>query len=522
MLKKHYHYYLQHLPEDIPAGVVVFLVALPLCLGIAMASNAPLFSGVISGIVGGLVVSWISGSQLSVSGPAAGLAVVVVHSIEKLGNFENFLLAVSIAGIMQLAMGYLKAGSIGAYFPASVIKGMLAAIGILLIMKQIPHVVGYDADYIGDESFHQADTRTTFSEIGFALRAISPGATIVTLVALFLMLVWESAWVREGRFLRLIPGPLVAVVWGVAYNWLAMRYRPELAIRPEQVVNLPRLAGPGDVLRQLSAPNFSAWLNPEIYSIAFTLAVVASLETLLSLEAVDKIDPLKRVAPANRELKAQGMGNLLCGLLGGLPMTSVIVRSSANVGAGGRTKVSCFVHGVCLLASVTFFSLYLNLIPQACLAAILLLTGCKLARPSLFKSMYAKGFNQFTPFVFTIIAILISDLLKGMAFGLALGLFFVVRANFRSAISLTRDGNNYLIRLNKDVSFLNKSLLRSYLSSVERDSNLIIDGSRARFVDRDILEAIGDFLASAPDGNITVELKNLSAVAELNYSSAAH
>jgi len=523
MIHKHFNYYFQHLGQDIPAGLVVFLVALPLCLGVAMASGAPLFSGIISGIVGGLVVAWLSGSQLSVSGPAAGLTVIVLHGIEQLGSFEIFLLSVSIAGLLQLALGYLRAGMIGAYFPAAVIKGMLAAIGLILIMKQIPHAVGYDADFLGDESYRQNDSHTTFSEIAYSLRAVTPGAVIVSMVSLAIMLLWESAWIKRIPWISLIPGALLAVLWGVAYNLLSQQYlAPEFWLHKGHSVSLPALAGPADFFQHFTLPDFSGLAKREVYSLAFTMAIIASLETLLSIEAVDKIDPLKRVAPTNQELKAQGLGNLLCGLLGGLPITAVIVRSSANVNAGGRTKMACFVHGVLLILSVIFLSQYLNLIPLASLAAILLLTGFKLAKPALIREMWREGFNQFAPFAITIAAILLTDLLKGMVIGMSLGIFFVIRANFHSAISLTQDGKNYLLRLQKDISFLNKAPLREYLSGIEGGSYIIIDGSRAKFVDNDILETIFDFIAAAKDDNITVELKNLNGAASFNRSKLAH
>lgn len=509
MVHKHIRYYLSHLRNDIPAGIVVFLVALPLCLGIALASGAPLFAGIITGIVGGVVVAWASGSQLSVSGPAAGLTVIVLNAIDKLGSFQSFLLSVVIAGGLQLVLGFLQAGVIGAYFPSAVIKGMLAAIGLILILKQIPHAVGYDADFEGDESYEQADGHTTFSEIAYSLEAISPGAVIVSVVAIGIMLLWETSLFKRNAVLGLIPGPLVAVLWGVAYNLLTMKFAPAYAIAQEHLVKLPEIQGVQGFFQQFTFPDFTQWANPEVYTVAVTIAIIASLETLLSLEAADKIDPLKRVAPTNRELKAQGLGNLISGAIGGLPMTAVIVRTSANVNAGGRTKVACFTHGVLLLLSVMFITEYLNLIPLACLAAILLLTGYKLAKPKLFKEMYAKGASQIVPFVVTIVAILATDLLKGIAVGMVVGLYYVIRSNFHAAITLTRHGNNYLLRLHKDVSFLNKALLRRYLDSVEENGYVIIDASRAQFIDQDILETIYDFVAAASDDNITVELKNL-------------
>jgi len=511
MSQKQVHYYLQHLSNDIPAGLVVFLVALPLCLGIAMASGAPLFAGIMTGIVGGMVVAWLSGSQLSVSGPAAGLTVIVLHAIEKLGSFQNFLLAVVIAGFMQLVLGYLRAGIIGAYFPSAVIKGMLAAIGLILIMKQIPHVVGFDADFEGDEAYMPADAETTVDEIFKSFGAFSLGPLIVSAVSIVILLLWETAFFKRNRFFSMVPGPLIAVIWGIGFN-VYTQNSELLSIRPEHLVTLPIIQGVTGFIEQISLPNFSQYANPEIYAIALTVAIVGSLETLLSLEATDKLDPMKRVAPTSQELKAQGIGNMLSGLLGGLPMTAVIVRSSANINAGGKTKLAGFVHGLLLLLSVMFLAQYLNLIPLACLASILLLTGYKLAKPKVFMEMYAKGINQLAPFVITVVAILVSDLLKGMAIGVVCGLFFVIKANYHAAITLTQDGKHYLLRLHKDVSFLNKALLRSYLDQIEEDSALIIDGSKAQFIDQDILETIQYFLDAAKDNNIQVELKKIGSL----------
>ncbi len=512
MIHKHLEYYAEHLKNDLPAGVVVFLVALPLCLGIALASGAPLFSGIITGIVGGVIVAGLSGSQLSVSGPAAGLTVIVLSAIQTLGSFQALLFSVMLAGLLQIGLGLLQAGIIGAYFPVAVIKGMLAAIGLILILKQIPHAVGYDADYEGDESWSQSDTHTTLSEISYSLEAISPGAVIVSLVAMAIMLLWETAWFRKNPLLSLLPGPLIAVLWGMGFNVYARQHSPDWAIEDKHLVSLPEIPDFMGFIHQLSLPDFSQWANPQIYTIALTLGLVASLETLLSLEATDKLDPLRRIAPTNRELMAQGIGNLLCGLMGGLPMTAVIVRSSANVNAGGRTKVACFVHGVLLFLSVLFIGQYLNLIPLSSLAAILLITGYKLAKPQLFIEMFRKGASQIIPFVVTIFAILFTDLLIGIAVGMVFGLYYVIRTNFHSAISLTQDGTNYLLRLHKDVSFLNKAVLRHCIGRIQPDSHVIIDGSRAVFIDQDILETLQDFVYAANDDGITIELKNLSSL----------
>lgn len=512
MIRKHLEYYAAHLKNDVPAGLVVFLVALPLCLGIALASGAPLFSGVITGVVGGLIVAWLSGSQLSVSGPAAGLTVIVLSAIQSLGSFQAFLFSVLLAGLLQIGLGVFQAGIIGAYFPVAVIKGMLAAIGIILILKQIPHAVGYDADYEGDESYSQSDTHTTLSEISYSLEALSPGAVIVSFVAILIMLLWETTAFKKNPLLSLLPGPLVAVLWGIGFNLQGKELNPNWAIEDKHMVNLPEIADFTGFLNQLSMPDFSHWSNPEVYSVAATLALIASLETLLSLEATDKLDPLRRVAPTNRELMAQGAGNVLCGLLGGLPMTAVVVRSSANVNAGGRTKLACFVHGLLLLLSAVFMSRYLNLIPLSSLAAILLMTGYKLAQPRLFIEMFHKGASQIIPFVVTILSILFTDLLIGIAVGMVCGLYYVIRTNFHSAISLTQDGNNYLLRLHKDVSFLNKPVLRDCIARIDSNSHVMIDGSRALFIDQDILETLQDFVFSAADDNISVELKNLSGL----------
>lgn len=503
-------YYFEHLAEDIPAGIVVFLVALPLCLGIALASGAPLLSGVITGIIGGLVISWLSGSQLSVSGPAAGLTIIVAQAIQTLGSYPVFLSAVMLAGLIQLALGFLRAGVIGAYFPNAVIKGMLAAIGLILILKQIPHAVGYDADFEGDEAFFQSDDHTTLTELLYSWEAVSPGAIIVSTVAIAIMLLWTTRAIKGHRWLSLVPAPLLAVAWGIGWNLFSRSHLPDLALAQSHMVNVPTVNGPGEFLNQLVWPDFSQWANPEIYRIAITLAMIASLETLLSLEAVDKLDPMKRVAPTNHELKAQGIGNLLSGAIGGLPMTAVIVRSSANINAGAKSKLACFVHGVLLMISAMYLGHYLNEIPLASLAAILLLTGYKLCKPAFFREMYAKGASQIVPFVITILAILFTDLLKGMAIGMLFGLFYVVRSNFHSAISLTRDGPHYLLRLQKDVSFLNKAPLRRALAQIEPGSYVIVDGTRAKFIDRDIMETLEDFMASAAESQIRIEIKNIS------------
>jgi MFS superfamily sulfate permease-like transporter len=497
----------KNISSDLPSSLVVFLVALPLCLGIALASGAPLFSGVIAGIVGGIVVGTFSGSQLSVSGPAAGLTTIVLASISKLGSYETFLAAVVLAGVLQLALGYLRAGSIGNYFPSSVIKGMLAAIGLILILKQLPHAFGYDKDYEGDESFFQHDGQNTFTELLTAYQFLNPAAIIISMVSLFILIYWEREWVKKQKFLQSIPAPLLVVIVGVALNALFGVAFNGFAIGSEHLVSLPVSNGIAGFISQFSFPDFSAIAKTDTIVVAFTIAIIASLESLLSLEAVDKLDPQKRNSPQNQELKAQGLGNVISGLIGGLPVTAVIVRSSANVGAGAKTKASAIMHGILLLLTVMLIPGFLNLIPLAALAAILITVGYKLVKPSLLVSMYHKGKDQFIPFALTIVAILFTDLLVGIGIGIAVGLIFVLKTNFHKALFTVNEEQNYLIRLNKDVSFLNKAVLRDTFRGIPDGSYVIIDGSRSAFIDQDILETINDFRESATTRRIEIELK---------------
>ncbi len=507
MIHKHIEYYMGHIKHDAPASIAVFLVALPLCLGIAMASGAPLAAGLIAGIVGGLVVAWASGSQLSVSGPAAGLTVIVFTAIETLGSYEAFLVSVLLAGIIQIVMGYLRAGVIGAYFPSAVIKAMLSAIGLILIIKQIPHAIGYDVSFEGDDSYMMETASSSFHELFDSFSAISAGATIISVVALAILILWDSQKMRQFSFVRRVPGALLAVIWGVIFNIFALDMFPNLCVEGKHLVTLPILSDFNTFSKLFTYPDFSIISNPQVYVVAITLAIIASLETLLSLEAVNKLDPLKRIAPTNRELKAQGLGNIMSSLIGGLPITSVIVRSSANVHAGGVTRMSAFLHALWLLVSVLFLAEFLNMIPLAALAAILLHIGYKLANPKQFFSMYRDGMSQFLPFIITIIAVLTTDLLQGIIIGIVVGLFFVIRANYHSSITMTQEGNHYTLVFHKDVSFLNKALLRSMLLRVQENSSVLIDGSKAQFVDHDIMETISDYKKAGPDDNIKVECK---------------
>lgn len=498
--------YLKNFGSDFPASIVVFLVALPLCLGIALASNAPLFSGVISGIIGGVVIGSLSGSQLSVSGPAAGLTAIVAAAILKLPTFETFLLAVVICGALQLVLGFIKAGIIGDYVPNCVIKGMLAAIGLILILKQFPHVVGYDANYLGDESFKQSNDENTFSGIINAFKHITPVAILIGAIGLIFQFAWERFTVNKKGFIKIIPAPLIVVLVGIAINEI-FKNGSQYAIDPKHMVNIPAAQTTSEFFSFFTKPDFNGFLNNQVWIAGVTLALVASLETLLSIEAIDDLDPYQRVTNKERELKAQGIGNMISGLIGGLPITSVIVRSSANVNAGAKSKMSAIYHGFLLLLCVAFIPVLLNHIPKSALAAVLIFTGYKLAKPSLFKAYYKKGWDQFLPFVITIIAILLTDLLIGVLIGIGVGLFFIVRSNFKTSVFIVHDHNKYLIRLRKDVSFLNKPIIKNKLEEIPENSSVLIDASRADFIDKDIVEVIEDFAIHAPLKNIRLEIK---------------
>ena len=493
----------KNLKKDIPSSIVVFLVALPLCLGIALASGAPLFAGLLTGIIGGIVVGSASGSQLSVAGPAAGLTVIVLTAIAKLGSYETFLLSIVIAGVFQIILGLIKAGTIGNYFPSAVIEGMLAAIGLILILKQFPHAVGYDADFEGDEGFLQVDKDNTFSGILSAVSKINYGAVIISVISLAFMIYWPKI-----KKVAVVPAPLLVVVAGVLLSTLFAG--TSLALRNKQYVQIPVVDGLNSVLGLFKSPNFAAIGNKEVWITAFTIAVIASLETLLSLEAVDKIDPIKRVSPTNRELVAQGIGNIISGMLGGLPMTAVIVRSSANVNAGARTKTSAVLHGFWLLLSFLFIPGIINLIPLSCLAAILLVTGYKLARLSLFTHMWHKGLSQFIPFVVTIVAVLLTDLLIGVGIGMMVGIFYILRTNLRNPyfyhIDSKGDKEVIRIKLAEEVSFLNKAAIQVTLTSLPAESHVIIDGSNSRYIDVDVLETIYNYRHNAFTKGIIVEL----------------
>ncbi len=498
-----------NLKYDLPASIVVFLVALPLCLGIALASGAPLFSGIIAGIVGGTVVALLSGSPLGVSGPAAGLAVIVLSAIQELGAFNIFLMAVVISGVIQLILGFLKAGVIGYYFPSSVIKGMLSGIGIIIILKQIPHAFGYDKDPEGDLAFQQVDGQNTFSELFNMVDYISPGALIIASISLAILIIWEQPFMKKLSFTNIIQGPLVAVVAGIFLN-ITFQGMAGYSLNTEQVVNIPVAESISGFFGQFTFPDFSQITNPRIFTIAVTLAVVASLETLLCVEATDKLDPQKRVTPTNRELKAQGIGNIVSGLIGGLPVTQVIVRSSANIQSGGRSKASAFIHGIMLLVSAMAIPAILNLIPLASLAAILFVVGYKLAKPSLFKAMYKSGTEQFIPFMVTIIGIVFTDLLMGIGMGLVVAIFYILWNNYKTPYHFDPEnhveGEPIKIELSEDVSFLNKASILNTLNQLPDNSVVHIDATKAKSIHPDILEIIEDFTENAKTRDITVNV----------------
>ncbi|MBL0009279.1 MAG: SulP family inorganic anion transporter [Saprospiraceae bacterium] len=505
------------LRHDLPASVVVFFVAVPLCLGIALGSGAPLFSGIIAGIVGGIVVGMASGSPLGVSGPAAGLAVIVLGSIAALGgSWETFLLAVVLMGIIQLIAGFLKLGFVAYYFPSSVIKGMLTGIGLLIILKQLPHAFGYDKDYEGDFSFAQLDGENTFSELGKMIDFINPGAVFISVICLAILLLWDLVLTKKHKIFGMLNGPLVAVITGIVLHYFFIQGILPFSLKPEQVVSLPVPSSLGDFFSQFTFPDFSQLTNPKVYSIAFVLAIVASLETLLCVEATDKLDPDKRVTPTNRELKAQGLGNIVSGLIGGLPLTQVIVRSSANITFGAKTKMSAILHGVYLFICAITIANLLNMIPLATLATILFIVGYKLAKPSLFKAMYKQGREHFIPFLATIIGILLTDLLTGIGIGMAFAIFYLLLNNYRNAYDM-RDVSNsphdQHIVLVEEVSFLNKGGILKKLNEIPENSKVLIDASRSKYIHQDVIEIIQDYIVHAKSmKNIQVEVKGIPTV----------
>ncbi len=505
----------KNIKNDLPASIVVFFVAVPLCLGIALASGAPLFAGIIAGIVGGIVVGIASGSPLGVSGPAAGLAVIVLTSIASLGgSWTAFLTAVVLAGVIQLILGFAKAGFIAYFFPSSVIKGMLTGIGLLIILKQIPHALGWDKDPEGDDSFLQADGQNTISEIFKAFDFVTPGAVIIALLSLAILILWDQVLIKKHKIFQLIQGPIVVVILGIIMNYFYQNNMLNFTLAADQVVRIPVPENISGFFSQFTFPDFSVLTNFEVWKIAIVIAIVASLETLLCVEATDKMDPDKRTTPTNRELKAQGLGNIISGLIGGLPITQVIVRSSANINFGGKSKLSAILHGVFLMVSAITIAGVLNMIPLASLAAILLMVGYKLAKPALFRDMYKLGWEQFVPFTVTVVAILATDLLKGITAGMIVGGFYALLHSYRNShhmkeVITNEDGQQiHHLVLAEEVSFFNKANVVKALEAIPNNSKVIIDCTNSKSIAYDVIELIKDYETNAKTKNIRVEKIN--------------
>ncbi len=489
----------KHWKKDLPASLVVFFVALPLCLGVALASGAPPFAGLIAGLIGGILVGYLSGSSVGVSGPAAGLVVIVFNAISELGSYELFLTSVVLAGFIQILLGVLRAGVIGYYFPSAVIKGMLSAIGIMIFVQQIPLALGFNG--------HVTSERI---DLGNLQDHITPGAILITIVSLGILLFWDGVLAKKSNLFKLVPAPRIAVIVGVIL-YLTVGTSGWLALDDSQLVNVPI---PNDIFSffgQFTLPDFSSLSNGSIYVTAFTIAVVASLETLLSVEATDKLDPYKRQTPTNRELIAQGIGNSVSGLVGGIPITQVVVRSSANVMSGAMTKLSAILHGILLLLSVIAIPRLLNLIPQAVLASVLLVIGYKLANPKGFVQLYKLGKTQFIPFIATVVGIVATDLLTGIVVGLTVGLIVVLLKSYNNSHHMLikeYEGKKNLFHINfaEEVTFINKGPIMKELNALERDSFLELDFRKTKVLDYDILEYLDEFSTKARNNNINIKL----------------
>ena len=512
---------LANLKSDFASGLVVFLVALPLCLGIALASGAPLFAGIISGVIGGIVVGYLSKSHLSVSGPAAGLTAIVLVAITDLGSFNSFLLAVLIAGIIQLALGFIKAGSISNYFPTNVIEGMLAGIGVIIFLKQIPHAVGYDNDFEGDESFLQQDGLNTFSELFSVFNHIQLGSVVITLVSLSILIAWTK--VDFLKKMKLVPAALIAVIVGILLNEFFIQSGSSLVITSEHLVSLPVPKTFEELKNIFVTPDFSAITNTKVWIVAFTIAVVASIETLLCIEAADRMDAQKRYTDTNVELKAQGIGNILSALLGGLPMTSVVVRTSANNNAGAKSKMSTIIHGILLLVSVLAIPTLLNKIPLATLAAVLLLVGYKLANPNIIKHFWEKGKYQFIPFIATFIGVVFTDLLKGVTLGIIISIIFVLKGNMQRAYNFRKEeyqeGDIIHIDLAQEVSFLNKAAIKATLNKIPSNSKVVINATDTVYIAHDVLDLIKEFKKiKSKELNISTKLVGFKDAYDLENS----
>ncbi len=512
-----------NLKSDFSSGLVVFLVALPLCLGIALASGAPLFSGIISGVVGGIVVGYLSQSHLSVSGPAAGLTAIVLTAITDLGSFDTFLLAVLIAGFIQLALGFIKAGTISNYFPNNVIEGMLAGIGVIIILKQIPHAFGYDPDFEGDESFFQLDGQNTFSELFHVLNHVQLGSILITLISLAILIVWSK--IDFLKKIKLVPPALVAVIVSIVLNEFFIQSGSSLVIATDHLVSLPIPETFDELKDIIITPDFSAIFNSKVWIVALTIAIVASIETLLCIEASDRMDSQKRYTDTNVELKAQGVGNIVSSLLGGLPMTSVVVRTSANNAAGAKSKMSAIIHGLLLLVSVLSIPTILNKIPLATLASVLLLVGYKLANPKTMKHFWEKDkIFQFIPFILTFFAVVFTDLLKGVALGMIVNIIFVLLGNSKRAYKFRKEdyqeGDIIHIDLAQEVSFLNKSAIKSTLNALPENSKVVINASDTVYIAHDVLDLIYEFeKIKSKESNINVKLVGFKEAYNLENSN---
>ncbi|GAB3274412.1 SulP family inorganic anion transporter [Parahaliea aestuarii] len=503
---------LQHLKKDIPASIVVFFVALPLCLGVALASGAPLFSGLIAGIVGGIVVGGISRSALGVSGPAAGLTVIVLSAIESLGAYETFLLAVVLGGILQVVLGALRAGVLGYFFPTSVINGMLTGIGLIIILKQIPYAFGLGDNATGDIAMMESGGAAAATSLSGLFAMVHPGVLLISLISLAILIGWESRAIKQNRWLGMLPGPVVAVSVAVLLHF-AFAGSDSLALLQSQLVSVPVASGFGEFVSLFTLPDFSQITNSAVWTVAITIAVVASLETLLSVEAIDKMDPQKRTTPTNRELVAQGVGNSVSGLIGGLPVTQVIVRSSVNLQTGAQSKASTMIHGGLLLVCVATLPHWLNVIPLGVLAAVLLVTGYKLAKPALFRKMWDCGLEQFLPFIVTVSAVVLTDLLTGVGLGMAIAILALLQRNYRNSHFLHRrestEQNNRLLvtlRLAEEVTFLNKGAIRKELSEIPDHAHVVIDKRGSVYINYDVEEALADFISTAETRGIAVDI----------------
>jgi MFS superfamily sulfate permease-like transporter len=487
------------LGKDFLAGLVVFLVALPLCLGIGLASTnvegipslPSVFPGLLAGVIGGIIVGLISGSRLGISGPAAGLITIIISSIGILGSYEAFLVSVILAGVIQLIFGFFKLGIIAKYVPTSVIKGMLAAIGITLILKEIPHLLGYDKDFFGDESFWQFDGHNTFTELAYSMNAFQEGSVLIGVLSILIILLLDKPIFKQNRVLKLIPSALIVVLVGVVIQLLTKG--SFLEVSSKHLVQLPVLKSFSEISTVLFFPDFNALGNWQVYTVALTIALVASLETLLSVEATDKLDPEKNTTPTSRELTAQGIGNIFSGFIGGLPITQVVVRSSANIDAGGKTKLAAVIHGALLILAIIILPALLNQIPLASLAAILIMVGYKLTKAGLFKEMYVKGMDQFVPFILTIVGVLFTDLLKGIGIGLVVSIYFILRRNFQNHFTKTETDGELRIKLSEEVTFLNKVGIHTTLENAAPHSKIIIDAINCKSIDQDILELLEEF-----------------------------